>query len=121
MLDQGRMFEAIVATLIIVSLVLAAAIPATTLLWLGAAIGTIGALLGIPAGVVYHAKLWGSLQTAGHTTEGFWLRPQTLHDKLSETELRPVQIWFAIGVVGFALTMLGGLGVAMAVIRLLAA
>lgn len=115
------MFEAIVALLIIACLVLAAVIPAMTLLWLGAAIGTIGALLGIPAGVVYHARLWRSLRANALGTEGFWLRPHTLHDKLSEQERRPVQLWFAAGVVGFGLTMLGGTGVAISVVRLLAA
>ncbi len=115
------MFEAIVAVLIITCLVLAAVIPAMTLLWLGAAIGTIGALLGIPAGFIYHARLWRALRAEQQGTEGFWLRPHHLHDKLSVTQLRPVQIWFAIGVVGFVLTMAGGVGVATAVIRLLTA
>ena len=114
------MFEAIVAALIIVCLVLAAVIPAMTLLWLGAAIGTIGALVGVPAGIVYHARLWRSLRARELGTEGFWLRPHRLHDKLSEAELRPVQVWFAIGVVGFVLTLVGGAGVGTAVIRLLA-
>ena len=115
------MFEAIVAVLIIGCLVLAALIPAMTLLWLSAAIGTLGALLGIPAGVVYHARLWRSLRAEQHGTEGFWLRPHTLHDKLSEAQLRPIQAWFAAGVVGFVLTLIGGGGVATAVLRLLLA
>ena len=54
-------------------------------------------------------------------TEGFWLRPHALHDKLSEQRLRPIRAWFAIGVVGFGLTMLGGTGVATAVVRMLTA
>jgi hypothetical protein len=114
------MFEAIVAVLIIASLVLAAVIPAMTLLWLGAVIGTIGAVLGIPAGVVYHARLWRSLRAENQGTEGFWLRPHALHDKLSEQQLRPVQAWFAAGVVGFVMTLLGGLCVGIAIVRLLA-
>ncbi|MFO7564454.1 MAG: hypothetical protein R6X02_17540 [Enhygromyxa sp.] len=114
------MFEALVAILIVACLVLAAVIPAMTLLWLGAAIGTIGALLGVPAGIVYHARLWRALRARGLGTEGFWLRPHTLHDKLSDAELRPVQLWFAIGVAGFVLTLAGGAGVGTAMIRLLA-
>lgn len=115
------MFEAIVAALIIATLVLAAVIPAMTLLWLGAGIGTLGALIGLPAGVIYHARLWRSLRADKHDTAGFWLRPHTLHDKLSKQQLRPIRVWFAIGVVGFGLTVLGGAGVATAFIRLLAA
>jgi len=115
------MIEAIVAALIVACLVLAAVIPAMTLLWLGAGIGTLGALIGLPAGVIYHARLWRSLRAANQGTEGFWLRPHTLHDKLSEQQLRPIRVWFAIGVVGFGLTMLGGTAVAIAIVRLLAA
>ena len=115
------MIEAIVAALIVACLVLAAVIPAMTLLWLGAGIGTLGALIGLPAGVIYHARLWRSLRAEHHGTEGFWLRPHALHDKLSEPQLRPIRVWFAIGVVGFGLTMLGGTGVAIAIVRLLAA
>ncbi|HLT34925.1 MAG TPA: hypothetical protein VK034_01535 [Enhygromyxa sp.] len=115
------MFEAIVAILIVACLVLAAVIPPMILLWLGAAVGTIGALVGVPAGVVYHARLWRSLRAENQGTEGFWLRPHELHDRLSKQTLRPVQLWFAAGVVGFVMTLLGGTAVATAVIRLLAA
>jgi hypothetical protein len=100
--------------------VLAALIPAMTLLWLGAVIGLLGAVVGIPAGVVYHARLWRSLQAENQSTENFWLRPHALHDKLSEQRLRPVRAWFAIGVLGFGMTMLGGTSVAIALIRLFA-
>lgn len=115
------MIEAIVAALIVLCLVLAAVIPAMALLWLGAGIGTLGALIGLPAGFIYHARLWRSLKADNHTTDGFWLRPHALHDKLSEQQLRPIRVWFAIGVVGFGLTMLGGTGVGIAIVRLLAA
>jgi hypothetical protein len=114
------MFEVVVAILILASLVLAAVIPAMTLLWLGAVIGTIGALLGVPAGVVYHARLWRSLRAEQQSTEGFWLRPHALHDKLSDEQQRPILAWFAAGVIGFVMTLIGGAGVATAVIRLLA-
>src|SRR5690606_4465042 len=108
------------AALIIACLVLAAVIPAMTMLWLGAGIGTLGAVIGLPAGTIYHARRWRSLRAEHHGTVRFWRRPHALHDKLSESRLRPIRVWFAIGVVGFGLTMLGGTGVAVAVVRLLA-
>lgn len=115
------MFEAIVAALIIVALVLAALIPAMPLLWVGVVIGSVGALVGVPAGLIYHAKLWRALRAAGCETGGMWLRPHLLHDKLSAQPRAVVQRWFAVGVVGFMLTISGGIGVVTAVVRLLSA
>jgi hypothetical protein len=114
------MFEAIIAALILVSLILAAVVPAGALLWLGVIVGSLGALVGLPAGVVYHIKLWRSLQAAAQATDGFWLRPHRLHDRLADAQLRPIEAWFAIGVVGFVLTVLGGAAVVTAFVRLLA-
>ena len=114
------MFEAIIAALILISLILAAVVPAGALLWLGVVLGSLGGLIGVPAGVVYHAKLWRGLERAGQGHEGFWLRPHHLHDRLEADTLRPIEVWFAVGVVGFVLTMLGGVGVVVAFVRLLA-
>jgi hypothetical protein len=114
------MFEAIVAASILAALVLAAVIPAMALLWLGAVIGALGALIGVPAGVVYHLRLWRALEAEQLGTEGFWLRPHHLHDRLSDERLRPIERWFAVGVVGFVATLVGGVGVGTAFVRLLA-
>lgn len=111
------MFEVVIAALIVVALVLAAMIPPMTLLWIGVILGTLGALLGVPAGLVYHARLWKALRAEGHGTEGMWLRPHHLHAKVSEDRLAPIEAWFAAGVVGFAMTMLGAVGVVSGVVR----
>lgn len=113
------MFEALIALLIVIALLAAVGLPAAWLLWMGAALGTLGALVGIPAGLVYHAHLWRALRRDGKPTDGFWLNPMRLHDKLAAADLPLIQRWFAIGVFGFAATMLGGLAVAIALIRLL--
>lgn len=113
------MFEAIVAALILACLILAALIPAMTLLWLGAVIGAIGAVVGVPAGVVYHLRLWRALEAEQLGTDGFWLRPHHLHDKLSDERLRPIEAWFTVGVVGFVATLIGGASVGTAIVRLL--
>jgi hypothetical protein len=112
-------FEAIIALLIVLVLLLSVGLPAAWLLWAGAALGTLGALVGIPAGVVYHARLWRALRRDGKPTDGFWLNPMRLHASVQALELPLIQRWFALGVFGFAATMLGGLAVAIALIRLL--
>lgn len=112
------MFEVIIAALIIAALLLAAMIPPMTLLWTGAILGTLGALFGLPAGFVYHAKLWRALQAEGLDTKGMWIRPHHLHRELSDARREPVVVLFAIGAAGFGLTMLGAVAVVSAIVRL---
>lgn len=119
MLTPSGVFEAIIALLIVLALLLSVGLPAAWLLWAGAALGTLGALVGIPAGLVYHAHLWRALRRDGKSTAGFWLYPMRLHASLAAHDLPLIQRWFALGVFGFVATMLGGLAVAIALIRLL--
>ena len=114
------MFELAIAVGIIVALIVSAMVPPMSLLWISVGLGTLGALTGLPAGFVYHAKLWRALRDEGCSTEGMLLRPYRLHVKLSEERRDPVVLWFAVGAVGFGLTMLGAGGVLMAVVRLAA-
>ncbi|WP_146157352.1 hypothetical protein [Enhygromyxa salina] len=114
------MFEIVIAIGIIVALLASAMIPPMSLLWLSVGVGTLGAGLGLPAGFVYHAKLWRALRAEGHATGDMWLRPHHLHVKLSDQRRSAVVVWFAVGAVGFGLTMLGAAGVLTAVVRLAA-
>lgn len=120
MLYRQSVFEAVLALLIVLVLLATAALPPFWLLWLGAGVGTLGALFGVPAGLIYHARLWRALRRNGKSTAGIWLRPMRLHGELPEHELRIVQRWFAIGAIGFGATMLGATGVVIAVVRFLA-
>lgn len=115
------MFETLIAVAIVVMLLAAALIPPMTLMWMGVAIGTIGAVVGLIAGFVYHAQLWRALRLEGFGTKGIWLRPHHLHSKLSNERRRPVQQWFWIGAASFGLTMLGSTAVITAIVRLLGA
>jgi hypothetical protein len=113
-------FEVVIAVGIIVALIASAMIPPISLLWISVGLGTLGAVLGLPAGLIYHAKLWRALRAEQHATAGMWLRPHHLHARLSEPRRGPVVLWFAVGAAGFGLTMLGAGGVLTAVIRLAA-
>ncbi|MCA9579803.1 MAG: hypothetical protein KC668_30455 [Myxococcales bacterium] len=114
------MFEVIIAAVIIAALLAAALIPPMTLLWAGAIVGTLGALVGVPAGFVYHARLWRALHAEDLDTEGMWLRPHHLHRKLSDARREPIVVLFAIGAAGFGLTILGAVAVVAAIVRLAA-
>ncbi|EDM77048.1 hypothetical protein PPSIR1_16145, partial [Plesiocystis pacifica SIR-1] len=109
-------FEALVAALIVGLLVALAWIPPLTLMWLGVAVGTLGALIGIPAGFVYHAKLWAALQDAGIPTKGMLVKPYALHDKLDEEPRERVRALFAVGAAGFLATVVGAAGVTTAIV-----
>ncbi|PRP92449.1 hypothetical protein ENSA5_48670 [Enhygromyxa salina] len=112
------MFEAVIAAAIIVALIAAAMIPPLTLLWIGVGVGSLGVLLGMPAGFVYHGLLWRALRAEELGTEGMWLRPYRLHAKLSDPQREKVQAWFAAGALGFGLTMLGATAVVTGLVRL---
>lgn len=120
MLYRKSVFEAAIALLIVIALLATAALPPTWLLWAGASIGSLGAGFGVPAGLVYHARLWQGLRRNGKSTVGIWLRPMQLHGELPESERQIVQRWFAIGALGFIATILGAVAVVVAVVRLLA-
>jgi hypothetical protein len=119
-LYRQSVFEAAIALLIVLVLLATAALPASALLWAGAGLGTFGAIFGVPAGLVYHARLWKALRRNGKSTAGIWLRPMRLHGELPEHELRVVQWWFAVGAIGFVVTILGAVAVVVAIVRLLA-
>ena len=116
--DRDLVFEAIIAVAIIVALILGAMIPAMTLVWLGFALVAIGALVGVPAGLVYHARLYQALKAEARPTKGMWLKPYELHDKLSEARRDPLLVLFAIGALGFGLTVLGAGALLTGLVRL---
>jgi hypothetical protein len=113
-------FEIVIAVLIVAALVVSAMVPAMSLLWISVGLGSLGAVLGLPAGLVYHAQLWKALRAEGHSTQGMWLRPHHLHVLLSDARRERVGLWFVIGASGFGLTMLGAGGVLTAIVRLAA-
>ncbi|GEM_PF-1203662 len=118
LLRWPSVFEALVTVVILAALILGAWLPADLLLWVGVCVGSVGAVVGVPAGLVYHARLWRALRAGGHTTEGMWLRPQALHGVLEGEEGERVRALFGLGVLGFSATMLGAVGVVVAFTRI---
>jgi hypothetical protein len=113
-------FELAIAAIIVALLVAAAMIPPLTLVWAGAALGSLGALVSIPAGLVYHARLWRALRANGLETRGIWLRPTRLHERLPEHELDAIRVVFMLGAGAFVLTLVGAAGVVTGLVRLFA-
>lgn len=112
------MFELIIAMAIVIALLLGAMIPAMALVWIGLALVAIGALVGVPAGLVYHARLYRALRAEGRETSGMWLRPYELHAKLSDARREPLIVLFGVGALGFGLTVLGACGLLTGLVRL---
>lgn len=112
------MFEVLVTVAIVVVLALSAWLPPTMLMWVGAGILGLGALVGVPAGLVYHAQLWRALRAGGHATEGMWIRPHALHHQIAGDEGERIRALFAVGALGFGGTMLGAVALVIGFVRL---
>ena len=87
------------------------------LLIAGAACIAAGFAIGLPAGTLYHLKLYRCLATRGPVPRSFWLRPTSLHPDLETNEWRGIAPWFVIGGTGFALIVTGCVIVTMGLFR----
>jgi hypothetical protein len=87
------------------------------LLVMGGACIAAGFFIGLPAGTLYHLKLYKCLAIRGPVPKSFWLRPTSLHQELEATEWRGIAPWFVIGGTGFALIVLGCVIVMLGLLR----
>lgn len=87
------------------------------LLIAGAVCIGLGFSIGLPAGTLYHLRLYRSLAQRGPVPRSFWLRPTSLHQELEAAEWRAVAPWFVIGGTGFALIILGCVIVMLGLLR----
>jgi hypothetical protein len=76
-----------------------------------------GFVIGLPAGTLYHVRLYRSLAQRGPVPRSFWLRPTGLHDRLSRDEWRSIAPCFIVGGSGFALIVLGCVVMLLGVLR----
>jgi hypothetical protein len=73
----------------------------------GVLLVVLGMLIGVPASIWYHLRLYRSLKPRALLDRGWWLRPYRLHDRLLDSERGPVMWWFRFGAVWFVLAVLG--------------
>ena len=113
------MIELGVVALVVAGLVavpaLVAVVPWEVTFGLGVALVALGMLVGVPAGALYHVRLWRAVRPAAGS--GWWLHPTGLHARLEARDRRPVMRWFRVGAVGFVVAMLGCLLVAVGALR----
>lgn len=94
--------------LVLVVALVAVTIVAWTSLFVAGALATgVGLLFGVSTGLWYHVLLAKALSAAQARTPRWWLRPESLHDRLDVAARRRVMPWFYAGAAGFAVTVVG--------------
>jgi hypothetical protein len=86
---------------------MAVLVPFETLVLAGSCFILLGFLLGVPAGTLYHVKLYRWLAANGGVPRGFFWHPTRYHKQVAPDVWRGILPWFTTGVVGFALIMMG--------------
>jgi hypothetical protein len=80
---------------------------------LGLALVLLGMAIGVPAGALYHVRLYRLTRPTGT----WWLRPTTLHPQLGEAERPRVMGVFKLGATGFIIAIAGCALVAVGALR----
>jgi hypothetical protein len=94
---------AVIAVLVAVPAVLAV-VPWEVTFTIGMSLVGLGIVIGVPSGLVYHARLWRALRPSG---AGWWLHPTGLHRRLADGDRAGVLRWFYLGAVGFLISIAG--------------
>jgi hypothetical protein len=113
---EAALVFAVVGSLVVLGL-MATLLPVESLLLSGACCILLGIVLGVPAGMFYHLKLYRWLAANGGVPRGFIWHPTRYHARLSPDAWKRVMPWFAAGAAGFVLIMLGCVIVALSVWR----
>lgn len=67
----------------------------------------IGFVVGVPSGLMYHVRLYQTLDPRGELPPGWFWRPIRYNACLREEERAGVMLWCYIGGAGFAIICLG--------------
>jgi hypothetical protein len=113
--------ELVIAGAILGALLGAAALVSFTPWWwlFGAGLGlmALGLLVGVPAGLAYHVRLYRALAPRGLLGRAWWLHPTGLHGALSDGDRRHLRVPFRLGAAGFVIALLGCLLFAIGALR----
>jgi hypothetical protein len=110
-------FEAAIATVVLLYLLLLGVLGLEVQFLAGAVLSLVGLLGGGGAGVVYHVALRRALARLGESERGWLWSPVSCHRLLDERGRAEVLPWFRLGAAGF-LVCVAGIGmVAVAVVR----
>jgi hypothetical protein len=101
------MVELLMVLALVACLVAATIVGWTSLFMAGALATGVGLLFGVSTGLWYHIVLARALIAAQAHTARWWLRPESLHDRLDEASRRRVMPWFYAGAAGFVVTVVG--------------
>jgi hypothetical protein len=118
----GRVGEIIVILLICAACMASAAVmfwlPWSWTLVIGAACTALGTIIGLPAGLWYHIRLYRALIVDGARLERhWWWHPMKMHAALSDPSRARVLPLFRIGAAGSLAMIVGGLLVVVAIWR----
>lgn len=82
---------------------------------IGVALIVLGMGIGVPAGAMYHWRLWQATVRGQPPAPRWWLKPTGLHERLRPSAKARVLRWFYVGALGFVIAVLGcaltGIGV----------
>lgn len=78
-----------------------------SLVWAGIGLAVLGFGYGIPTAIVYHWRLFRSLERCNRLPRRWWLSPTSHHDRLPPEDRRGVLVWGAIGGSGFVVIVIG--------------
>lgn len=111
------MFEAVIASVLLMYLVLLGALGVELQFTLGALLALVGLLGGGGAGIVYHLALRRALARLGASQRGWLWSPVSRHRLLDRQGLGQVLPWFRLGATGFFVCLAGIGMVTVAVIK----
>jgi hypothetical protein len=97
---------------------MAVLLPLETLIFAGVACIALGSLVGFPAGLYYHLRLYRCLARRGAVPRSFVWHPTRYHPELSPQERRDVLPWFVAGALGFVLIVFGCATMSLGFLRL---
>jgi hypothetical protein len=69
----------------------------------------LGVIIGLPAGLWYHILLYRALAQRVPLPPNWWTAPTRYHFHLQHAEAARIKPWFAVGGLGFLLSLSGGL------------